>query len=76
MRHHWRIIKTIVSKRWDLQSMAFLEDGSTPMGWEHVSFYTSRKAAVTVAMIMRERGEPISWEGGPIKIGIAMASSC
>ena len=77
MFHHWRIIKTGTNPRkpWQLQSKAFLPDGYVSQ-WERVSDYPSRKAAISVGMIMRDRGEPISWQGGAVRIGIARVNSC
>ena len=34
MKHHWRIVKTLIRNRWALQSMSFLPDGSCS-GWEN-----------------------------------------
>lgn len=71
MKQHWRIIKEDNSKRWQIQSKAYLEDG-TCTGWETLSRYETRKQAITVGMILRNWGEPISWHGGPIKMGIGL----
>ena len=38
--------------------------------------YKTRRAAIETGMILRERLEPISWPGGPIRIGIALIDSC
>jgi hypothetical protein len=76
MKKHWRIVKTDRKAfPWQLQSLCYLDDG-TCSGWSKLSDYKTRKAAINVGMIMRERGEPISWEGGAIRMGIALVESC
>ena len=76
MFQHWRIIKTERPRQpWALQSKAFMRDGYVSQ-WETVSHYSSRKAAIHVGMIMRDRGEPISWPGGAVRMGIALVESC
>lgn len=74
MKQHWYIEK-LPSGKWALKSLAYLDDG-TCSGWQTLSTYKTRKAAITVGMILRERGEPISWQGGPIRMGIALVESC
>jgi hypothetical protein len=72
----WRVIKTDrPTNRWQLQSNVRLSDG-TVSGWQALSSYPTRKQAVTVGMIMRDRGEPISWQGGAVRMGIALVESC
>ena len=72
----WRITKHAgESSPWYLESQSLLQDGtSTP--WGRIGRYRTRKAAVTVGMLMRERGESISWQGGAIRMGIALVSPC
>lgn len=41
-----------------------------------MSHYATRKQAITVGMIMRDRGEPISWPGGAVRMGIALVEPC
>ena len=79
MFHHWRIVKTDSRKLWALQSMSFMRDEAgnlTSSPWQTVSHYPTRKQAITVGMIMRDRGEPISWHGGAVRMGIALVESC
>lgn len=76
MKTHWRIIKTDRKQfPWRLEGNHHFDDG-TCSGWERLSDYKTRKAAITVGMLIRERGEPISWPGGAIRMGIAMVESC
>lgn len=74
MRTHWRIDK-LAPNKWSIMSNVFFSDG-TCSGWGKLSHYPTRKAALTVAMIMRERGEPISWQGGAVRMGIAIVEPC
>ena len=72
----WRVTKHAgESAPWYLQSQHFLDDG-TETPWGTIGRYRTRKAAINVGMIMRERGEPISWPGGAIRMGIALVESC
>jgi hypothetical protein len=74
----WRVTKHMgESSPWYLESQSLLTNGSaTP--WGIIGRYKTRKAAITVAMIMRERGESVSWpgSGGAIRMGIALVESC
>lgn len=72
----WRVTKHMgETSPWYLESQSLLQDGSaTP--WGRIGRYRTRKSAITVAMLMRERGEPISWQGGAIRMGLAMVESC
>ena len=72
----WRVTKHMgETSPWYLESQVLLEDGtSTP--WGTIGRYRTRKAAVTVGMLMRERGEPISWPGGAIRMGLALVEPC
>jgi hypothetical protein len=72
----WRVTKhTGETSPWYLESQVLLEDGtSTP--WGTIGRYRTRKGAIHVGMIMRERGECISWPGGAIRMGLALVESC
>ena len=72
----WRVTKHMgETSPWYLESQCLLDDGtSTP--WGRIGRYRTRKAAITVGMVMRERGEPISWPGNAIRMGLAMVESC
>jgi hypothetical protein len=73
---HWRVIKTDRKQfPWQLQSLHHFDDGTCTQ-WEKLSDYKTRKAAITVGMIMRDRDDPISWQGGAIRMGIALVESC
>jgi hypothetical protein len=72
----WRITKhSGETSPWYLESQSMLTDG-TATPWGRIGRYRTRKAAITVGMVMRERGEPISWQGGAIRMGIALVSPC
>ena len=75
MFKHWRVVKIHKGcNPWLLQSKTFFEDQTYE--WETLSSYPSRKAAIHVGMIMRDRGEPISWPGGAVRMGIALVEPC
>jgi hypothetical protein len=38
--------------------------------------YGTRRAAVQTGMLLRDRGELITWPGGAIKMGIALVEPC
>ena len=72
----WRVTKHAgETSPWYLESQSMLTDGmATP--WGRIGRYRTRKAAITVGMLMRERGERITWPGSAIRMGIALVSSC
>jgi len=74
MKTQWEV-KRKDSKTWPLWSRVKLDDG-TVSPWQKMGTYPTRKAAVNVAMVLRDRGEPIAWPGGPIRMGIALVESC
>jgi hypothetical protein len=75
MKTHWRIAKIPnTTLPWQLQSMHHFSDG-TCSPWEKLSNYKTRKQALTIGMLLRDHGEPISWEGGAIRMGIALVES-
>ena len=75
-RTQWRVTKHMgETSPWYLESQVILDDGSaTPGGI--IGRYRTRKGAIHVGMIMRERGESISWPGKAIRMGLAMVESC
>jgi hypothetical protein len=75
-RTQWRVTKhNAESAPWSLDSKCLLDDVSaTP--WGRIGRYRTRKGAIHVGMIMRERGECISWPGGSIRMGLALVESC
>ena len=78
----WRIVKSINPKfgRWDIETRHFLkeigEDGRATWNmerdWTRHSAAETKRAALARVMLLRERGETVSWEGGPIRLGIAL----
>jgi hypothetical protein len=74
MKTHWKV-ERVGARQWTLNGKHYFEDGTTTE-WEKVSTYPTRKAAVTVGMLLRDRGEPIAWPGGSIRLGLALVDSC
>lgn len=73
MKTHWKIEKDSTAPargRWILK---YRPEGHE---WGIMGRYRTRRAALVVAFMMRERGEPVSWHGGPIRLGIALVESC
>ena len=78
----WRIVKSINPKfgRWNIETRDFLketgEDGrvawNMERNWTRHSAAETKRAALARVMLLRERGETVSWEGGPIRLGIAL----
>jgi len=73
----WRIVKS-VNKRgaWDIETRAFAQhkraDGyviwEMVRNWSRHSTAQSKRAAITRATMLRDRGETISWEGKAISL--------
>ena len=74
MQSQWEVKRTS-AKVWTLWSQTRLPDG-TVSAWQKMGTYGTRKAAVTVGMLLRDRGERISWPGGAIRMGLALVESC
>lgn len=74
MQSQWEI-KRASAKVWHLWSRSRI-DGGLFSAWQKMGTYPTRKAAVTVGMLLRDRGEPIAWPGGPIRMGLALVESC
>jgi hypothetical protein len=74
MQSQWEI-KRASAKAWQLWSRSRIDGGSFS-SWQKLGTYGTRKAAVQTGMILRDRGEPIAWPGGPIRMGIALVESC
>lgn len=72
MRTDWKIEKIKGAPRAKAWALRYRPAG---YGWETMSHYPTRKAALTMAYIMRERGDPISWEGGPIRLGVILVDA-
>lgn len=86
IKRDWRIVKSDNPKfgRWNIESRASWQE-SRPDGsigwtmernWTRHSAAQSKRAALARIMLLRERGETVSWEGGPIRLGIALIESC
>lgn len=73
----WRIVKSITYKgKWDIERRIFDRkiDGAGKVSWYLVqnwhrhSVADTKRAAVTRAMLLKNRDETLMWEGGPIKL--------
>ena len=74
----WRIVKS-VSKRgqWDIETRVFLCDPAgrvetMAQNWARHSVAASKRAAFARIMLIRERGERVTWEGGALRLGLAL----
>jgi hypothetical protein len=74
MQSQWEVKRIGVGK-WALWSRSRIA-GEPYSAWQKMGTYKTRRAAIETGMILRERGEPIAWDGGPIRIGIALLESC
>ena len=74
MQSQWEV-KRIGVRKWALWSRSRIA-GETFSSWHKMGTYSTRRAAIETGMILRERGEPIAWDGGPIRIGIALIEPC
>ena len=72
MRTDWKIERITSNPRARRWALRYRPAG---YGWETMAHYATRKAALTMAYMLRERGDPIAWEGGPIRLGIALVES-
>jgi len=66
MRTDWKIEKAAGKKKlaWALRYR--------PAGysWETMGHYPTKRAAFTIAMLMRDRGDRITWQGPAMRLGI------
>lgn len=82
MKIDWYITKASNPKfggAWEIRTRVwFMENGQWTIGdnWTRHSAAATRKAAIQRAMILRERGERISWDGRAIRMGIGLVESC
>jgi hypothetical protein len=74
MQSQWEVKRLGVGK-WALWSRSRIA-GEPFSAWQKMGTYKTRSGAVQTGMILRERGEPISWPGGAIKMGIALVEPC
>lgn len=77
----WRIVKSPFKRgRWDIETRLFLRNIAPggAVSWEMVhnwqahSTAASKRAALARAMLLRERGETVSWSGPAMRLGIAL----
>lgn len=83
IQHDWRIVKSINPKfggAWDIECRIWekQEEPGGPIKWDmlanwhrHSPAKTKREALARI-MLLRERGEHVTWHGGPIRLGIAL----
>jgi hypothetical protein len=82
MKIDWRISKSSNPKfggPWQIETRVwFEENGQLTIGenWTRHSAAATRKAAIARAMLLRQRGERISWPGGAVRMGIALVDPC
>jgi len=74
MQSQWEI-KRASAKVWHLWSRSRI-DAVSFSSWQKLGTYQTRKVAVQTGMILRDRGEPIAWPGGSIRMGIALVEPC
>ena len=82
IQHDWRIVKSLNPKfggPWDIECRIW-EKTVEPSGrvrwemlanWHRHSPARSKRAALSRIMLLRERGEYVTWQGGPIRLGVA-----
>ena len=73
MTQQWKVEK--YGKLWTLHSQATLDDGTSET-WTLVGTYKTRRSAITTGMLLRDRGERITWPGGAVRMGLAMVDPC
>jgi len=75
MKQDWKVEKE--EKKWTLFTRPVQDEEEIwTWEWARVGTYKTRRSAVTIAMLMRDRGERITWPGGAIRMGIAMVDPC
>lgn len=74
MQSQWEV-KRIGVRKWALWSRRKISEGNFSL-WIKMGTYGTRRAAIETGMILRERGEAIAWDGGPIRMGIALVEPC
>jgi len=77
----WRIVKSPFKRgAWDIETRMFLRnvalDGavswSMERNWHIHSSATTKRAALARVMLLRERGETVTWSGPAMRLGIAL----
>jgi hypothetical protein len=74
MQSQWEVKRIGVGK-WALWSRSRIE-GEPYSAWQKMGTYGTRRAAIETGMLLRDRGEFITWPGGAIKMGIALVEPC
>ena len=73
----WRIVKSITYKgKWDIERRIFdrKTDDAGKVSWELTqnwhrhSVANTKRAAITRAMLLKNRDETLTWEGGPVRL--------
>ena len=80
IKHEWRIVRGAKPRQWEIQTRCFVFDESgrviTGHDWARHSEASSKRGALSRIMLLRDRGEKVSWQGGPMRLGIALMESC
>ena len=77
LKNDWRIVKSATRRgQWDIETRTFTRDAQgaweLAQNWTRHSVADSKRAALARIMILRERGERVTWSGGPIRLGVAL----
>ena len=79
LKFDWRIVKSARRGRWDIETRIFTRDAQgaweLAQNWTRHSVADSKRAALARIMILRERGERVTWSGGPIRLGVALVEA-
>lgn len=77
----WRLVKSPFERgRWDIETRLFLRniapDGAVSWelihNWRRHSTAASKRAALARVMLLRERGEIVTWSGPAMRLGLAL----
>lgn len=77
LKNDWRIVKSATKRgQWNIETRAFTRDAAgaweLAQNWTRHSVAGSKRAALARVMLLRERGERVTWTGGPIRLGVAL----
>ena len=80
LKTDWRIVKSSSARgEWLIESRMFMknDDGAWELlhNWNKHSRANGKKSALNRSMILRDRGDRVFWDGGPMRLGIALISS-
>ena len=77
----WRLVKSPFERgRWDIETRIFLLNAA-PGGsvswelvdnWQFHSSAASKRAALARVMLVKERGEIVTWSGPAMRLGLAL----